>query len=159
MADRHVVVPRTMCFVFNGKKVLLLKAKPGEERDGFYDPLGGHIEKGESVIDCANREIQEESGLVVKNTKLRGIVHVNGFYGKQIMMFVTASRTKRTKVQQSDEGELKWVKFSELNKIKAFEDLKPILKHVIRMKPGEIFVGTSEFDGKDKLVALDIKIS
>lgn len=159
MAEKHIVIPRTMCFVFNGNDVLLLKANATKEWDGTYDPLGGHIEKGESVIDNANREIEEESTLKVTDTKLRGIVHVSGFFGKEIMLFVTSSTTKQREVVANHEGELEWVSTKNLDRIKAFEDLKPILKHVLEMKSGEIFVGTSQWDGKDKLQALDLSVN
>lgn len=159
MAKKHIVVPRTMCFVFNGDDVLLLKANFTKEWDGTYDPLGGHIEKGESVIDNAKREIEEESGLKVKDIRLRGIVHVSGFFGKEIMLFVTSGVTKQRKVVANHEGELEWVATKSLDKIKAFEDLKPILKHILKMKSGEIFVGTSKWDGRDKLLALELSIN
>lgn len=79
--NRHTVVPRTMCFVFYQDEVLLIKASAKKDWQGIYDPLGGHIEKGESIISSVKREIKEESGLDVFNTKLRGIVHVEGFFG------------------------------------------------------------------------------
>lgn len=159
MTDRHTVVPRTLCFVFFGDEVLLLKASNNKEWEGVYNPVGGHIEKGEGVIECANREIQEETGLTVKNTKLKGIVHVTNFYGKNVMMFVTSSNAPSKSVVSSDEGQLEWVNLNKLESLKMFEDVKPILKHVLEMPEGQIFVGTSEYDGKDKLLSLDIKLN
>lgn len=156
---RHQVIPRTMCFVFNKDKVLLLKANSTKDWDGTYDPLGGHIEKGESILENAVREIEEESGLKVKDTKLRGIVHVSGFFDKEIMLFVTSSTTNETVVVSNHEGDLEWVAIENLDKINAFEDLKPILKHVLDMSSDEIFFGVSQWDGKDSLQSLDIKIN
>lgn len=154
---RHQVVPRTMSFVFNNNRVLLLKAKHNKEWDGTYDPLGGHIEKGENIIKAANREIWEESGLKPLDTTLKGIVHVNGFFNKEIMLFVTSSTTNDENVVSNHEGELEWVELDKLENIKTFEDLKPILNHMLQMKPGELFIGTSKWDGKDGLLAIDIK--
>ena len=42
-------------------------------------PPGGKIKEGESGIDCVIREFREETGLVLKNPKLRAIVT---FYNK-----------------------------------------------------------------------------
>jgi len=156
--QRHQVVPRTLCFVFYNDEVLLLKASSKKEYEGRYDPVGGHVEKGESIIACAEREIKEETGLNVKNTKLRGIVHVSNFFGKEVMMFVTTSTATKKDVVESDEGELYWIKLNKINNLNIFEDVKPILKHITKMKPDELFFGVSEFDGKDKLLSLDIKI-
>ena len=159
MAEGHIVIPRTMCFVFHDNKVLLIKGSSEKEWEGKYDPLGGHVEKGESIINSSNREIKEESGLDVHNTKLRGIVHVTNFFGKNVMMFVTSSNSNTKKVISGSEGELEWVNLEDLDTLNIFEDVKPILRHILEMKPDKLFIGTSEFDGKDKLLAFDIKIS
>lgn len=158
MSEVHTVVPRTMCFVFFGDEILLMQGKDkgwGE----IYDPLGGHIEKGEGVIASAEREIKEECGLTVRDTVLRGIVHVSNFFGKNVMLFVTSSVAESKEIRASEEGEPVWIHKDNLDKIKMFEDVKPILQHVLEMEKGKIFVGNSEFDGKDQLLALDIKIN
>jgi len=36
---------------------------------------GGHVEKGESIYDCAVREVKEETGLDVHDLKYCGVVH------------------------------------------------------------------------------------
>lgn len=159
MKERYQVIPRTLCFIFNKDEILLIKGSSKKPWAGVHNALGGHIEKGESVIESADREIKEESGLTVTDTKLRGIVHATNFFGKDVMMFVTVSTTATKKVVANDEGELKWVKVADLDSIKIFEDIKPMIKHVLEMKPEELFVATSDFDGKDKILAFDVKIA
>lgn len=156
MTNRHAVVPRTMSFIFNKDKVLLYKASNKKEWEGKYDTVGGHIEKGENILDAANREIQEETGLVLKNTKLKGIVHVSGFYGKEIMLFVTTSSTPNEKVISSDEGKLEWIELKKIDEIDTFEDLKPIIKKVLSLQNNEMFIGTSKWDGKDGLESISL---
>lgn len=156
---RHIVVPRVLCFVFYKDSVLLLEPRTEKDWHGHYEPPGGHIEKGESVIKCANKEIYEETGLKVKATKLVGVVHVSGFFGKEVMLFITRSQALSNKVKASHEGIPVWFKLDELKNIKMLEDTKPMLDKILKLKKGEVFVGTSEFDGKEKLLSFDIQIN
>ena len=159
MVDRHTVVPRVLCFVFYQNKILLIKAASYKPWAGVYNAVGGHIEKGESILAAANREIKEESGLNISDTQLKGIIHVSDFFGKDVMMFVTRSESLSGQVTPSLEGELLWVDPHCVDNLKMFEDMKPIINQLLQLKPGEIFVGTSTYDGQDKLLALDIKVS
>lgn len=154
MSDRHSVIPRTMCLVFYKDEVLMINAA-NKDWAGLYDPVGGHLEKGEDIIAGAKREIGEETGLTDMETQLVGVVHVNNFYGKQIMMFVTKSIAKTKKVTPSDEGELEWIKLDELDKVKTLPDVVQIIEKVMAMDEGEIFVGVSEFDDNNELVSLE----
>ena len=156
MANRHTVIPRTMCFVFYKDAFLLYKASEKKDWVGIYDPVGGHIEKGEDIIESANREIFEETGLRVTDTQLKGIVHVTNFYGKNIMMFVTSSTSTTQEVSSSDEGELEWVTLEDVDKIPAHEDVKPIINCLMKLKQGELFTAVSEFSDDGKLKYFNI---
>lgn len=50
------------CLVQKNNKILLGK-RMGKHAKGYYAPPGGHLEFGESVEDCAARELLEETGL------------------------------------------------------------------------------------------------
>ncbi len=136
-----------------------MKASTKKAWEGYYNPLGGHVEKGESVIESAEREIMEEASLEVNNTVLRGILHSTGFFGADVMLFITSSKADSKSVKSNDEGELIWVKIDEIENFKLLEDVKPIVKHVLEMDRDKIFVGISEYDGHDKLISLDININ
>ena len=155
---RHVVVPRTLCFVFCGDDVLLIRASQEKDWQGMFDPIGGHIEKGEDVVESANREIKEEAGLTVTDTKLRGVIHVSNFFGKEIMLFITQSFTTNKEVHPSHEGIPQWVKVTILEKVKVFADVKPIIEMLGKLKPDQLFTGISVFDGKEGLVSIKLSI-
>lgn len=55
--------------VIKDGKVLLGK-RINAHGSGEYSFPGGHLEHGESMIDCAKRETQEESGTEIDNVRL-----------------------------------------------------------------------------------------
>lgn len=156
MTDRYLVSPRTMSLIFQDDKVLLYKASDKKEWAGIYNPVGGHIEEGEDIIDAANREILEETGLKVDDTQLKGIMHVTNFYGKNCLMFITTSTSQEEDLMPSDEGELEWVRIQDLGNLHIFEDVKPLIEAVLKLKPGQIFTGVSKFNDKNQLIDLTI---
>ena len=156
---RHSVIPRTMCFILYNDELLMMKAGKEKSYAGKYEPVGGHIEKGEGIIESANREIQEETGLTPGDTKLKGIVHVTNFFGKDVMMFVTLSHVRTNTVEKNKEAEeLRWVKVHELDTLPTLEDMKPLIQRVLRLRNTEMLSGVTEFDTKNRLTTLRLHV-
>lgn len=155
MSERHQVIPRTLCIILNEGKILLIEfSEKKGAMQGFYNCPGGHIEYGEGIIENAEREIFEETGIEVKNTKLKGVVHITNFFGKNVMLFVTLSKTNISEVIESEEGKLHWVDTSKLNEVNLIKDVKLILDKINSMEDGGAFVAKSEFDGGGKLLEM-----
>ncbi|WP_281648949.1 NUDIX hydrolase [Parendozoicomonas sp. Alg238-R29] len=55
--------------ILRGDKVLCGLRK-GKHGDGCWQFPGGHLEYGESVEGCARREVLEETGLTLTNTRI-----------------------------------------------------------------------------------------
>ncbi|MBD3311793.1 MAG: NUDIX domain-containing protein [Candidatus Magasanikbacteria bacterium] len=72
-------------------KVLLGKRK-SSHGTGTWSFGGGHLEFGESIEDCARREIMEEVGINIKN--IQNIAFTNDFFDTEnkhyVTLFVTA---------------------------------------------------------------------
>jgi 8-oxo-dGTP pyrophosphatase MutT (NUDIX family) len=57
-----------------GRKVEFLQLhRTGRPLDGTWQPVMGHIRKGESAIACAKRELREEVGLSTRTPHLLGL--------------------------------------------------------------------------------------
>jgi 8-oxo-dGTP diphosphatase len=159
---RHTVLLRTLVFVVAGDQVLLIRyrdpgirfgdsgdSEAGEKsgRSGIYNGIGGHVEKGEDILAGAAREALEEAGVRLESPRLAGVVHVDGFAGKQILNCVVIGSTSDFPKSECDEGEIEWVKISRLPEIRAFADVKPLLER--SLESADTFTGTAEFNGFD----------
>lgn len=72
---------------------------------------GGHLEKGESIVECAVREVREETGLSVDRLEQCGVVHwVNRETDDRYICFMFITRSfKGTLVEENDEGRYFWL--------------------------------------------------
>jgi 8-oxo-dGTP diphosphatase len=61
-------------FVFRNKK-FLMGCRKGAHGDGTWSVPGGHLEFGESIEEGAKREVQEETGITIKNVHIVGITN------------------------------------------------------------------------------------
>lgn len=55
-------------------KVLLLKRK-NAHGEGTWGFPGGHLELNEGLEDCATREVEEETGIIVTNIRFAGLTN------------------------------------------------------------------------------------
>ncbi|MGI9509784.1 MAG: NUDIX hydrolase [Geminicoccaceae bacterium] len=94
--------------------LLLRRAK--EPMKGLWVAPGGKIEPGESPWQCANRELQEETGLQANGLMLRGIItETSPRPDWQWLIFIyVAKETSGQMIRRSEEGELAWVPVSRM---------------------------------------------
>lgn len=67
-------------------KVLLGKRK-GAHGEGSWAFPGGHLEFGESLEDCAKREVAEETSITIKNVKK--FVYTNDIFCEEKKHYIT----------------------------------------------------------------------
>src|SRR5581483_1710568 len=68
-------IPAVLVYAFEGERVLLIHrgGKPGDYHEGKWNGLGGKLEKGESPLEAARRELHEESGLDLPEGRFRAL--------------------------------------------------------------------------------------
>jgi 8-oxo-dGTP diphosphatase len=151
---RYQVIPRTLCFITHGEEVLLLHGGPKKRLwAGRYNGLGGHVEPGEDIYASASREVREESGLNVRDMRLRGVVHADASDpAAGILFFVFTAVADDKRVVASEEGALEWWPVNALPIDSLVEDLPVLLPKILAMGPTDppLFVAYS-YDARDKL--------
>ena len=102
-----------------------------------YNGLGGHVEKGESILEAAIREVKEESGLEPSGLWLCAVVAIDtGNKDTGIAMWVFRGEADG-EPQSSLEGEIRWVPIADAVKLPMVEDIPTLLPKVLGMSPGD----------------------
>ena len=111
----------TLVYVRRGDHTLMLHKVRGYQR-GKWNGLGGKFEPGESPEACMRREVLEESGLRVEAAELKGFITFPTFDGQDDWYaFVYVVKAFSGEPRSSDEGELRWVKTSELSGLNLYD--------------------------------------
>lgn len=113
-----------VCLLEDGGKVLLQNRKK-EDWHGWALP-GGHVAPGESFVDAVIREMREETGLTIRNPKLVGVKQFPIEAGRYVVLLFKAVERAGT-LTSSEEGEMKWVEYSQLPSLKTVDDLEEML--------------------------------
>ena len=120
----------TLIYVERGDEYLMLHRTKKENdlnRDKWIG-IGGKFEENESPEDCMLREAREETGLTLTSWRYRGIVtFLSDRWETEYMHLFTADGYSGT-LGQCDEGDLAWIKKSELLKLKLWEGDKIFLR-------------------------------
>jgi 8-oxo-dGTP diphosphatase len=159
VARRWQVVPRTLCFVTHGNEVLLLKrALHKRIFPGYFNGIGGHIERDEDPLSGAVREIYEETGLEVHNVRFCGCTLINAGQATGILLFIFRAEANSRAFTDSDEGALHWLSIEEIlagiqngtATLPLVEDLPIILLRIFGEDRQPFFAHVS-YDAQDRI--------
>lgn len=131
----------TLCYIKDkGRTLMLHRVK--KEKDihgGKWSGLGGKMEQGESPEECVVREVYEESGLIIQNPTLRGILTFPLFNdGEDEYTFLFTADDFKGDATDSDEGILQWIDDSEIPSLNLWEGDRIFLKW---LETGRFFSG------------------
>lgn len=134
---RNIVVTLE-CFVKKGNTYLLLHRNPQKRiMPGIWMAPGGHREFNEGVFECARREVWEETGLKIKNLRIKatGNAYVKDIDQEFFFHMVTADFAGGTLKTNEEDGEFKWLTKKAIMKLdKLLPELKHILPHILSNK-------------------------
>ena len=105
-----------------------IKKENDENRDKWVG-IGGKIQEGESPHECIFREITEETGLIAKRLKYRGLItFVSDIYGTEFMHLFSCDDFDGELSDFCDEGDLEWVPIEKIPELPIWEGDKIFLE-------------------------------
>jgi len=153
--DRYMVIPRVLIFPFasDGKVLLLKGAAHKRIWAGLWNGIGGHVEAGESILHAAQRELQEETGLLAERLLFCGAVIVETQTRPGIAFFVFKAEGLNGNQHDSPEGTLRWFALDEIHQVPLVEDVPTLVGKVSRFQAGsQPFWGLYRYDADNQLV-------
>jgi len=114
----------TLCYVKKDGMTLMIHRvnRDNDIHASKWNGLGGKLESGETPEECVVREVREESGLLIKNPRLKGILTFPGFDGENDWyVFVFTAREFEGELIDSEEGHLAWVKDADITTLPLWE--------------------------------------
>lgn len=161
-AGTRKAIPAVLVYARHGDEVLMVHRnapdRPGDYHAGKWNGLGGKLELDESPLEAARRELREESGLDVSESAFRslGVLTFPNFKAHKSedwICFVYECRVsdfQRSQPVSGPEGELHWVRASELGGLNLWAGDRQFIGHVAAGRP---FVGTIWYQGESVLRA------
>ena len=137
-------------FAFKDNKVACIKYK--NINKDYFDIPGGKIEDGETEIQTCIREFKEETGLELKDPKLKGISFWKD--STEGIIFIYTAEKVDGKLQESEEGRLEWIDISELDNIKQFDMNSKFTKYIFE---DGMFEGKFILDENAKVIDYKIR--
>ena len=129
MERQEIAELTTVCLIHQGEQ-LLMQNRVKKDWHGWALP-GGHIDPGESIVDSVIREMQEETGLTIRNPRLCGIKQFP-IDGGRYLVFLFETETFEGQLNSSEEGQMQWIHRNDLHKYDTVPDLEPLLDVMLR---------------------------
>ncbi|KKR31388.1 MAG: NUDIX hydrolase [Candidatus Gottesmanbacteria bacterium GW2011_GWA2_41_12] len=133
--DKRNIVVTFECFVKKDDKYIMLHRKADKRimPDVWMAP-GGHREFNEGLFEAARREIMEETGLTIKNIKIKatGNAYLKDLNEEFFFHLLIADYDSGELIQNIKDGELVWLTKEEIIKLdKVLAELKSVIPLIL----------------------------
>ena len=139
----------TLCIAHRHPNVLLGMKKRGFGK-GKWNGFGGKVEKNESIEDAATREVQEESGIIVRELDKAGVLDFE-FKDKDEILEVHIFHINKFEgeIKETEEMKTQWFHINEI----PYKDMWPDDKYWFPLFfKRKRFKGRFLFDSSDSIL-------
>ena len=144
----------SLCYLEqDGKWLMLHRVKKEHDlNEGKWVGIGGKFEEGESPEECMKREVFEETGLIVKTYRYRGIItFVSDKWGTEHMHLFHVSGFSG-ELHDCNEGVLQWVPVEKVMDLNLWAGDRIFLKYLL--EPDRPFFSLKlQYEGDDLVYA------
>ena len=130
------VIDTTMIYLKRDNSYLLLlrNKKKNDINEGKWIGVGGHVEKGETIDECAIREVKEETGYDVHSLECAGeVLFIDE--NLKMMMYIYEITDFSGEMIECNEGDLKWIPIKDIYDYPMWEGDKAFLPKLINHEP------------------------
>ncbi len=103
------------CYLIKNDKIVVTKYNEPNKKAGYYEIPGGKIEAGELPEQTAIREMQEETGIIVKKLKNKGNLIIE-YPDRKFEFVVFLANTYQGEPKQFEDNTSEWLDMNELLK-------------------------------------------
>ena len=123
----------TLCYLENGDRYLMMlrNKKENDPNKDKWIGVGGKLNPGETPVQCAHREIFEETGISTENLKYAGRVYFVSDVWENELMHLFVAHSDDDKVSCCNEGTLKWIKKEDILSLNLWEGDKVFLNRLL----------------------------
>ena len=119
------------CYLIKNDKIIVTKYKEPNKKAGYYEIPGGKIEEGELPEQTAIREMQEETGIIVKDLKNKGNLTIE-YPDRKFEFVVFLADDYQGQPLQFEENTSEWIDINELlQKEKILSSIQLLKKEYI----------------------------
>lgn len=133
-----------MCMVYDNDRILV-EEKVGKDYKGIIFP-GGHVEEREPFAVSIVREIQEETGLTIRNPQVCGVKNWIEEDGTRFIVILYKTDQFEGELRSSAEGRVFWIRQEELKDQNLLWNMMETMEIFLGKGPSEYFM---EEHGKD----------
>lgn len=141
----------TLCYIERDGAYLMLHRikKKNDLNEGKWIGVGGHVEAGETPEECVRREVTEETGLVLKEVSLRGVIDFISDRWDDEAMYLYTSSSFEGVLRDCSEGVLRWIPKNEIFTLPLWEGDRIFLNYLLEDR--DFFHLRLHYDREDNL--------